>query len=112
MRRPFFVLVLLGALVAVALDTTETWVFGQEQRAATDASATATPRLSNGHPDLNGYWYRRQAPMTPKRDGNSVIMVDSFGSLREIHPGTPKYKPEFVAKVKELEKNQVHEDRT
>jgi hypothetical protein len=112
MRRPFFVLVLLVALVAVALDTMETWVFGQEQRAATDASATATPRLSNGHPDLNGYWYRRQAPMTPKRDGNSVIMVDSFGSLREIHPGTPKYKPEFVAKVKELEKNQVHEDRT
>ena len=113
MKRPFFVLVLLAAIAAVALYSTETWVTGQEaQRATAGAAATATPRLSNGHPDLNGYWYRRQAPMTPKRDGNSVIMVDSFASLRDIHPGTPKYKPELAAKVKELEKNQVHEDLT
>ena len=88
MRRPFFVLVLLAAIAAVALYTTQTWVTAQDaQRASTGASAAATPRLSNGHPDLNGYWYRRQAPMTPKRDGNSVIMVDSFASLRDIHPG-------------------------
>jgi hypothetical protein len=113
MRRLFFVLVLLGALAAVALYIAETWVTAQEaQRATTGAPATATPRMSNGHPDLNGYWYRRQAPMTPQRVGESVIMTDSFGSLREIHPGTPKYKPEFVAKVKELEKNQVQEDLT
>jgi hypothetical protein len=113
MRRSFVVLVLLAAIAAVALDTTGTWVTAQDaRRATTGVPATATPRLSNGHPDLNGYWYRRQAPMTPQRVGESVIMTDSFGSLREIHPGTPKYKPEFVAKVKELEKNQVHEDRT
>jgi len=113
MRRHLFVLVLLAAIAAVALYTAETWVTGQEaQRATTGAPAMATPRMSDGRPDLNGYWYRRQAPMTPQRVGESVIMVDSFGSLRQIHPGTPKYKPEFVAKVKELEKNQVHEDRT
>jgi hypothetical protein len=68
--------------------------------------------MPDGHPDLNGYWYRRSAPITTKRDGESVVIVDSFASLREIHPGTPKYKPEFQAKVKELEKNQVHEDWT
>ena len=113
MRRHLFVLVLLAAIAAVALYTAETWVTGQEaQRATTGAPAMATPRMSDGRPDLNGYWYRRQAPMTPQRVGESVIMVDSFGSLRQIHPGTPKYKPEFVAKVKELEKNQVNEDRT
>lgn len=115
MRRHLFVLVLLAAIAAVALSTTETWVSGQQtQRATTGApaTATATPRMPDGHPDLNGYWYRRQAPMTPQRIGESVIMVDSFGSLREINPGTPKYKPEFVAKVKELEKNQVNEDLT
>jgi hypothetical protein len=32
-------------------------------------------------------------------------------TLRQIHAGTPKYTPEFAAKVKELEKNQVHEGR-
>jgi hypothetical protein len=113
MRRHFFVLVLLAAIAAVALYSTETWVTGQEaQRTTTGPVAAATPRMPDGHPDLNGYWYRRQAPMIPQRVGESVIMVDSFASLREIHPGTPKYKPELVAKVKELEKNQVHEDRT
>ena len=113
MRRHFFVLALLAVIAAVALYTAEAWVAGQEaQRSTTGAPATATPRRPDGHPDLNGYWYRRSAPMTPQRVGESVIMVDSFASLREIHPGTPKYKPELVAKVKELEKNQVHEDRT
>jgi hypothetical protein len=113
MRRHFFVLALLAAIAAVALYTAEAWLAGQEaERATTGAPATATPRMSDGRPDLNGYWYRRAAPMTPQRVGESVIMADSFGSLRQIHPGTPKYKPEFVAKVKELEKNQVYEDRT
>ena len=114
MRRHFFVLVLPAAIAAVALYA-EMRVTAQEaQRATTSAPATAaaTPRMPDGHPDLNGYWYRRQAPMTMQRVGESVIMRDSFASLREIHPGTPKYKPEFVAKVKELEKNQVYEDLT
>jgi hypothetical protein len=112
MRR-HFVLVLVAAVTVVAWYTAGTWVAGQEaQRATTGAPSTATPRMADGHPDLNGYWYRRQAPMTPQRVGGSVIMTDSFASLREINPGTPKYKPEFVAKVKELEKNQVHEDLT
>ena len=111
MRRYAFVVVLVAIIAAIALYTSRTSVTGQEaQRAATGSPATATPRMPDGHPDLNGYWYRRQAPMTPQRVGGSVIMTDSFATLREIHPGTPKYKPEFAAKVKELEKNQVHED--
>jgi hypothetical protein len=113
MRRYAFVVVLVAIVAALASYTSRTSVTGQEaQRAATGSSSTATPRLPDGHPDLNGYWYRRQAPMTPKREGGSVIMADAFATLREIHPGTPKYKPEFVARVKELEKNQVHEDLT
>jgi hypothetical protein len=113
MRRHFFVLILVAAITAVGWYTAETLVNGQEaQRATTGAPATATPRLADGHPDLNGYWYRRSAPITLKRDGESVIIQDSFASLRQIHPGTPKYKPEFVAKVEELSKNQVHEDLT
>jgi hypothetical protein len=113
MKRHFFVLVLLVPIAVVALYTAGTAVSGQEAQGATTAqSATATPRLPNGHPDLNGYWYRRLAPMTMQREGESVIMVDAFATLRQIHPGTPKYKPEFAARVKELEKNQVYEDLT
>src|SRR4030095_11425317 len=50
--------------------------------------------------------------MTSQKAGGSVIMADAFATLREINPGAPKYKPEFAARVKELEKNQVHEDMT
>ena len=113
MRRNAFVVVLAAIIAAIALYTSRTSVTGQEaQRAATGSPSTATPRMPDGHPDLNGYWYRRQAPMTSQKVGGSVIMADAFATLREINPGTPKYKPEFVARVKELEKNQVHEDLT
>jgi hypothetical protein len=113
MRRYAFVVVLVAIIAAIALYASMTSVAGQEtQQAAAGSASTATPRMADGHPDLNGYWYRRLAPMTAKRDGGSVIMADSFGTLREIHPGTPKYKPEFAARVKELEKNQVYEDLT
>jgi len=113
MSRHFFGLVFPVAIVAVVLFTGETRVGGQDaQRATPGAPATGTPRMLDGHPDLNGYWYRRMAPITAQRVGESVVIGDNFGSLRAIHPGTPKYKPEFAAKVKELEKNQVHEDWT
>jgi hypothetical protein len=113
MRRNAFVVVLVAIIAAIALYTSRTLVTGQAaQRTATASLSTATPRMPDGHPDLNGYWYRRQAPMTSQKVGGSVIMADAFASLREINLGTPKYKPEFVAKVKELEKNQVHEDLT
>jgi len=107
MRRLFFLLF----LVAVAAFYTAETGLGQGNQPA-PAAAAATPRMADGHPDLNGYWYRRDAPINLKRDGESVIIGDNFASLRLINPGVPKYKPEFAAKVKELEKNQVYEDRT
>jgi hypothetical protein len=113
MRRYLFVFAPVAAIAAIVLYLSKTPVAGQEaQRAPAGSATTATPRLPDGHPDLNGYWYRRVAPMTSQRVGESVIMTDAFGGLRQIHPGTPKYKPEFAARVKELEKNQVHEDWT
>ncbi len=113
MRRYAFVVVLVAIIAAIALYTSRTSVIGQEaQQAGTGSPQASTPRMPDGHPDLNGYWYRRQAPMTSQKVGGSVIMADAFATLRAINPGTPKYKPEFAARVKELEKNQVHEDLT
>ena len=110
MRRHLFFVILLVTVAVVTWSTAATGRGQDAQRATTDTAAT--PRMPDGHPDLNGYWYRRDAPITLKRDGESVIIGDAFATLRLINPGTPKYKPEFAAKVKELEKNQVYEDRT
>ena len=39
-----------------------------------------------------------------------MTIGDAFGSLRQIHPGTPKYKPELLAKVADLSERQVETD--
>ena len=85
----------------------------------TDASETAMPRMADGHPDLNGYWYRRLPPLTPVRKEGASIILDPDGPREnlppsgnddELLPGFPKYKPEYLAKVKELSDNQVKFD--
>jgi len=112
MRHRFFGLVLLAAITAVVLYTGGTGVAGQQAQAA-------TPRMSDGHPDLNGYWYRRRPPTpTARRVGGSVILDPTVrdpnappsGNDAALLPGVPKYKPQFLAKVKELDTNQVHQD--
>ena len=76
--------------------------------------------MADGHPDLNGFWYRRLPPITPvRRVGGSIIVDPSAardpneppsGNAPELLPGTPTYKPEFLAKVRELDENQVFQD--
>src|SRR5262245_25976107 len=119
MRQRFFGLVLLAALAAGVVFAGVAGVAAQGTRQAVDGAATPTPRLSDGHPDLNGYWYRRRAP-TPvaRREGGSIILDPTIkdpsaapsGNDAALLPGTPKYKPEFLSKVKDLDTNQVHQD--
>lgn len=96
--------------IAVVVGALTTGVAGQ--------AAPATPRLADGHPDLNGLWYRR-VPPTPvvQRVGGSIILnpnakpePGAAPSALNYNPGKPKYKPELLAKVKELDENQVRED--
>ena len=121
MRHRFFGLVLRAATVAVALYAVGPSVAAQEtQRATPDSPAAATPRMADGHPDLNGYWYRRLPPIRPvRRVGESIILDPSAprdpneppsGNAPELLFGAPTYKPEFLARVKELDGNQVFED--
>jgi len=65
MTHRFFGLILLTAVGAVGVYTGV--VSGQDAQRATTAASAATPRISDGHPDLNGYWYRRRAPTPPAR---------------------------------------------
>jgi len=83
--------------------------------AANAAAAKPTPRLSDGHPDLTGMWYRRVAGPVMQRVGKSLVRVnnapDPDGAARaNYNPGTPKYKPQFLARVKELKDDQINVD--
>ena len=72
----------------------------------------ATPRLADGHPDLNGMWYHRiGAPAPQVKPGESYDAVNApRGQVTQYPVGRPKYKPEFVAKVKDLDERQVDLD--
>jgi len=112
MRNRLLGLVLLAAIATVSL-------YAYSARSGASSDSTATPRLSNGHPDLNGYWYRRLPPLTVvRKEGESIILdpdapVDHLppsGNDEELLPGFPKYKPEFLDRVKELKDKQVQYD--
>ena len=119
MRHRLLGLVPLVAVAGVAWYVSDARVAGQTPQPTTSAAAVATPRLSDGRPDLNGYWYRRRPPIaTVRRSGTSVILDPAVrdpnrgpaGNDAALLPGEPKYKPEFLAKVKELDTNQVFQD--
>ena len=101
MRRRFLGVILLAAIAAAGL-------YAYTARTGASAEDAATPRLSNGHPDLNGYWYRRLPPLTPvRKEGESIILDPDApsdhrppsGNDEELLPGFPKYKPEFLDRV-------------
>jgi hypothetical protein len=94
-----------------------------------EMAALATPKGTDGHPDLNGTWGQPGGgiggdPTKLTRDGKSVTY--DFGAAPPEHKApnpaqaaaaaanaarnAPTYKPELLAKVKELDDNQVKED--
>ena len=78
------------------------------------AAAKATPKAADGHPDLSGMWYRRLAGPVTKRVGKSIVIVNDAppveGAGNRYDPGTPKYKPEFLARIKEMKDDQINVD--
>src|SRR5262245_53631279 len=84
--------------------------------AATQTAAVATPRLSNGKPDLTGTWgnapllitgsgTRRCGPTQKEcKTGQDNFWVDyEWISPSRFGPSRPVYKPEFWDKVQELD---------
>lgn len=74
-------------------------------------TAKPTPRTPDGRPDLSGMWYRRVAGPVTQRVGNSIVRVTGNATVPDrYNPGRPKYKPEFLARVKELTDDQINVD--
>ena len=85
-----------------------------------------TPRAADGHPDLNGSWSLPQLPISAHQDskGNFYIDVPAEkggtapkldATIAEqlqhlVDPNPPPYKPELLAKVKELASDKIHND--
>jgi hypothetical protein len=92
------------------------------------AAAKPTPRATDGHPDLNGNWDAPDLPASAHRDANGNLYIDvppANGGilpkldasldeqLQQAHrPGAnvPAFKPELLAKVKELGADEVKND--
>jgi hypothetical protein len=83
----------------------------------------STPRLANGRPDLNGTWDRLSwvESVQPRQLGGGSLCIigcppaPATASQPEplwpgAQPNFPKYKPEFLGRVKDLDEHQVQFD--
>src|SRR5438552_13727669 len=73
------------------------------------AASRPTPRMSDGHPDLNGVWHHFFGIGTIEKVGDSFVVGGAFSphpapAYAKPMPPDPKpeYKPELVAKMKSL----------
>jgi len=80
----------------------------------TSKASAGTPRLADGQPDLNGMWYHRiGAPVPLIKPGESYdAKVAPRGQITQWPVGFPTYKPELLAKVKNLADQTIVEDPT
>src|SRR5262249_10935965 len=112
---------LLTALALLVLATASTTA--AQQRAAGPAPSTVddpakkpAPKLSDGHPDLNGYWAISRGPDTPVNsefgERSPFIKRGDWRNAKEAYadPNQPPYKPELKAKVEDLAKNESKMD--
>ena len=82
------------------------------------AASHQTPRLTDGHPDLNGVWHHFFGIGTIQKVGESFVVAGAFSPQqaglynKPLNDAKPEYKPQFAAKVKSLYDDQVKEDPT
>ncbi len=86
------------------------------------AQSGDTPRMADGRPDLNGTWDNGGGIdfVRPQRDGESICISGcgpaagaAAAPARRAPPpppDRPKYRPEFQARVADLDERQVDED--
>ncbi|HEY6457186.1 MAG TPA: hypothetical protein VIY90_18075 [Steroidobacteraceae bacterium] len=91
--------------------------------ASDTAASQPVPRLADGHPDLNGTWDDGAGIdfIHPQKSANGTICISgcdaatprppaAANAAARPAPNVPKYKPQFLAKVADLNKRQVAAD--
>jgi hypothetical protein len=84
--------------------------------AADDPSKKPTPKLADGHPDLNGYWAVGRGPDTPVNSEfgrrTPFIVRGDWRNAKEAYadPNQPPYKEALKAKVEELARTESKSD--
>ena len=79
---------------------------------ANDPAKKPTPKLADGHPDLNGYWAIGRGPDTPVNSEfgqrSPFIKRGDWRNAKEAYadPNQPPYKPELKAKVEDFAKQE------
>src|SRR5438874_11969624 len=104
---------LAAAILAAPLSAPAQTNYAAEAAKNPGAASRPTPRMSDGHPDLNGVWHHFFGIGTIEKVGDSFVIGGAFSprpsaAYAKPMPPDPKpeYKPEFVAKVKSLYDNQ------
>lgn len=101
-------LVLAGIVQAAAADDKA------PEASSAGGSGSSIPRLPDGRPDLNGTWDNGSGIdfLNPKKlpDGSICVSGCEDAPRARVTPDRPKYRPEFIEKVKELEARQVEFD--
>jgi hypothetical protein len=86
-----------------------------------DAATKPTPKMADSHPDLTGVWHHFFGGLVGQVGSNSfdtdfaraVPTAKGGAAVPQAKPDVdPEYKPQFLAKVKRLNDNQVKEDHT
>jgi hypothetical protein len=90
---------------------------GAQDTTKTPKASTKTPRTKDGHPDLNGIWYRPLLFLgAAEQEGDTLKAVNRpdpafAAAIAPLPPQySPSYKPELQDKLKEYNEQQVKLD--
>ncbi len=108
--------ILAAAILIAPLAALAQTNYGAEAAKNPNAASKPTPKMADGHPDLNGVWHHFFGIGTIQKVGESFVVAGAFSPQQAalynvpLNDPKPEYKPQFAAKVKSLNENQVKED--
>lgn len=113
------VAVVTGLFVPATAGAQNVGLGGPKAEAIAKAAEKPTPRMPDGHPDLNGFWRATMAVPDQVQVGKTTYLFGAeHGKPTDTppprppvaNPNIPSYKPELEAKVKDLAEHESQDD--